>query len=80
MNSVKENLHSIIDTFHDEEFLKSVYEILKEKDDQQPGKIWKSLTDAQQKDVIRSASEINQPEKQISHDDMIKKNQQWLEK
>lgn len=80
MNSVKENLHSIIDNFNDEEFLRSVYEILKEKDDQQAGKIWKSLTDAQQKEVILSVGEINQPEKQVSHSDMIKKNQQWLEK
>lgn len=78
MNSVKENLHSIIDTFNDEEFLRSVYEILKEKDDQHAGKIWKNLTNAQQQEVIRSASEINQPEKQVGHTDMIKKNQQWL--
>ena len=80
MNSAKENLHSIIDNFNDEEFLKSVYEILKEKDDQQPGKIWKSMTETQRNEVISSASEINRPEKQVSHDDMIKKNQRWLEK
>ncbi|MEK6781569.1 MAG: hypothetical protein AABY93_07670 [Bacteroidota bacterium] len=80
MNSVKENLHSIIDNFNDDEFLESVYDILKEKDKQQPGEIWKSLTDTQQKEVVRSVSEINQSEKQISHNDMIKRNQRWLEK
>ncbi len=80
MNTVKESLHIVIDGFNDDEFLKSIYEILIEKDKQQPGKIWMNLTQIQQMEVMQSANEISNPKKQIDHNDMIKKNQQWLGK
>lgn len=80
MNSVKENLHTIIERFDDEEFLKSVYDILKERENQQPGLIWNSLNALQQREVLQAASEIDQPLKQTSHAEMVKKNRKWLGK
>jgi hypothetical protein len=80
MNSVKENLHMIIEHFDDEEFLKSVYEILKEKEGQQPGAIWDSLSPKQQNEVLQAVNEIDQPLKQTSHAEMVKKNHRWLKK
>lgn len=80
MNTVKESLHIVIDGFNDDEFLNSIYEILIEKDKQQSGKIWMNLTQIQQREVMHSANEISNPNKQIDHSDMIKKNQQWLGK
>ena len=80
MNSVKENLHTIIERFDDEEFLKSVYDILKERENQQPGLIWNSLNALQQREVLQAASEIDQPLKQTSDAEMVKKNRKWLGK
>ena len=80
MNSVKEKLHSIIDHFKDEELLAAVYEILQEKERQQPGELWKELTIAQKEEVLNAARETTKTEKQISHDHMVQKNSRWLEK
>jgi hypothetical protein len=80
MNSVKEELHTIIEDFDDEDFLESVYEILKEKKNQHPGILWGSLTSSQQKEVLQTATEINEPLKQTSHTEMVIKNRKWLGK
>ena len=67
MNTVKENLHTIIENFDDEELLNSVYEILSEREKQMPSKIWDSLSQSQQNEVLNAANEIGNPTKQTSH-------------
>ena len=80
MNTIKENLHTIIDNFDDDEFLSAVYEILQSKQDSQPGKIWETLDEEQKKVVIEAANNTDKLERQINHARMVEKNKKWLEK
>jgi N-methylhydantoinase B/oxoprolinase/acetone carboxylase alpha subunit len=77
MKSVKENLHSLIDTIGDEMLLESVYEILKQGNTKSQGAIWQSLTDKQQEDVIHAAENLDD-DRQLSNSAMIEKNKKWL--
>jgi hypothetical protein len=80
METIKENLHFIIDNFDDDDFLSTIYEILQAKQKQHAGEIWKSLAEEQQKEIIQAASDIEKSNKQITHDSMIEKNKKWLGK
>lgn len=80
MSNVRNNLHQIIDSIEDEALLQSVFELLEETKLQKPGAIWKSLTESQQRLTLAAEREISYPDRQISHDEMKKKNSKWLEK
>ncbi|HEY9048901.1 MAG TPA: hypothetical protein VIN08_23535 [Ohtaekwangia sp.] len=81
MSSVKESLHGIIDSIDDEALLESIYEFLETRKDQQPGKIWESLTPLQKQNVLDAERDIiDNPEEHVSHDEMRKRNKRWLEK
>lgn len=77
MKTVKENLHSLIDTIGDEKLLESVYEILQESSGQ--GRIWQSLTEQQKQEVLHAAKNLNDPH-QLPNSAMIEKNKKWLTK
>jgi hypothetical protein len=78
MNSVKENLHTLIDTISDDELLESVYELLRDQSKNE-GRIWASLTAEQQKEVISITESIGRTES-IPHQTMIELNKKWLSK
>lgn len=78
MNSVKENLHTLIDTISDDELLESVYELLRDQSKNE-GRIWASLTAEQQKEVISITESIGRTES-IPHQIMIELNKKWLSK
>ncbi|HEY9009315.1 hypothetical protein [Ohtaekwangia sp.] len=81
MNSVKENLHGIIDSIDDEALLESIYEFLETRKEQQQGKIWESLTPLQKQNILEAEQDIHDhPEEHVSHDEMRKRNKKWLEK
>ena len=77
MKSVKENLHSLIDTIGDEMLLESVYEILQQSSTNSNGAIWQSLSAKQQQEVIQAASSLSDA-RQLSNNAMIEKNEKWL--
>lgn len=78
MNSIRENLHNIIDSYEDEDFLNTVYEILQSKQGIQSGTLWETLSEEQRTRVVKSANDTGNPEKQISHEDMLRRNDKWL--
>jgi predicted P-loop ATPase len=79
MNPVKASLHQIIDTIEDDDLLKAIHDLLNERNRQKAGKIWDSLSELQKRNVIAAEEEIRYADKQVSHDEMIKKNKRWLD-
>ena len=79
MKDVKNHILEMIDAIDDESFLEAVYDILQSKQLQKKGSIWNSLTKEQQEEVLKASNETSQPEKQVSHEDMIERNRKWLE-
>lgn len=79
MKDVKKRIQAIIQDIEDDPFLEAVYEVLESRRNQKSGTIWHTLTSEQQEEILKAAEETNQPEKQISHDEMVERNRKWLE-
>jgi len=80
IKDIKKNIPDIIDSIDDDSFLEAVYDILQSKQNQGDGKIWQSLTDRQQEEVLNASDETQEPNQQTDHDIMIERNRKWLEK
>lgn len=80
MRNIKNDIHEIIDSIHDQDFLEMIYDILQNKEPIKGQRIWKSLNNAQKSEVLKASDEINDTTKQTSHERMIEKNKKWLEK
>lgn len=54
---LKSNLHKIVDRINNEELLRTLYDFLKLRENLEEGRIWKSLTEDQKKEVFLSYEE-----------------------
>ena len=54
---LKSNLHKIVDKINNEELLRTVYDFLKLRENSEEGRIWKTLTEDQKKEVYLSYEE-----------------------
>lgn len=54
---LKTNIHNIVDSIQNEQLLRTVYDFLKLKDNEQTGKIWDSLSDDEKSEVLLSYEE-----------------------
>ena len=54
---LKSNLHKIVDKINNEELLRTIYDFLKVRENLDEGRIWKTLTEEQKKEVYLSYEE-----------------------
>jgi len=65
-------LHKILDKIENEQLLRTIYDFLKQREDAEEGKIWKTLTEEQKKEVYLSYEE-SQDDKNLIDWDTVKK-------
>lgn len=54
---LKSNLHKLVDKITNEELLRTIHDFLKLRENSEEGRIWKSLTEDQKKEVFLSYEE-----------------------
>lgn len=69
---LRSDLHKILDKIDNEQLLRSIYEFLKEQEQNEEGKIWRTLSDDQKQEVSKSNEEAAN-ESNIKRWDDIKK-------
>jgi len=69
---LKSDLHKILDKIENEQLLRTIYDFLKQREDAEEGKIWKTLTEEQKKEVYLSYEE-SQDDKNLIDWDTVKK-------
>ena len=65
---LKSNLHKIIERTQDEQLLRILYDFLKQKEDQPPGQLWSSLSQAQKQEVFLSFEESEEEENLVDRE------------
>lgn len=69
---LKSSLHKIVDKIDNEELLRTIYDFLKLRENSQAGRIWKSLTEEQKKEVFLSYEESGDDNNLISWEEVKK--------
>jgi hypothetical protein len=70
---LRSNLHKMVDKIDNEQLLHAIYDFLKDRMRSEEGKIWKSLTEEQKKEVYLSYQESEDHDNLISWEDVKKK-------
>lgn len=70
---LKSDLLKILNKIEDEQLLRTVYEFLKEGENTEQGRIWKTLTEDQKKEVYSSYEESQDDKNLIDWEDVKKK-------
>ncbi len=71
---LKSNLHQLIDGIQNPKLLESLNEILEARKRSSRGGLWNSLTAEQQKEVLASFDESENPENLIPHSQILREN------
>ena len=69
---LKSNLHKIVDKINNEELLRTIYDFLKLRENSEEGRIWKTLTEEQKKEVFLSYEESENDNNLVSWSDVKK--------
>jgi len=80
ISEIRNHFHTLIDTINDEKTLLQFYEALSFLQNKGKSKLWESLTEEQQQQVLASYEESKNPENEISHSEMKKEHEKWLSK
>jgi hypothetical protein len=75
---IKRNFHNLIDRIDNERLLINFYDLMKQRSSAQDGKLWNSLSEDQQDELLAALDEIQHPENLIPHSEMKKKHSKWL--
>lgn len=70
---LKSDLIKILGKIEDEQLLRAVYEFLKQSENSESGKIWKTLSEDQKKEVYSSYEESQDDKNLIDWEDVKKK-------
>lgn len=71
---LKSNLHQLIDGIQNPTLLESLHEILEARKKSAHGGLWSGLTAEQQKEVLTSFDESENPENLIPHSQILREN------
>jgi hypothetical protein len=77
---LKKNFHTLIDRIDNERLLKDFYDLFLRRSQSEEGTLWSNLTTKEQEELLLSEEESNYETNLISHQEMKKKHQKWLEK
>lgn len=69
---LKSSLHKIVDKIDNEELLRTIYDFLKLRENSQEGRIWKTLTEEQKREVFLSYEESEDENNLISWEEVKK--------
>lgn len=78
VTSIKQKLHDLIEGIDNESILNQVYELISKKSSSKEGDLWSKLTDEQQKEVLLSLEESEEPYNLISEEEVKKNHKKWL--
>jgi len=70
---LKSSLHKMVDKINNEELLRTLYDFLKIRENDEEGQIWKTLTEDQKKEVFLSYEESEDEKNLISWDEVKKR-------
>ncbi|MBS1544267.1 MAG: hypothetical protein JST14_11575 [Bacteroidetes bacterium] len=70
---LKSNLHKMVDKIENEELLRTIHDFLKLRENSKEGRIWKSLTEEQKREVFLAYEESEDDNNLISWEE-VKKN------
>lgn len=70
---LKSDLLKILDKIENEQLLRAIYDFLKQREDAEEGKIWKTLTEEQKKEVYLSYEESQKDNNLIDWNTVKKK-------
>ncbi len=70
---LKSDLHKILDKIDNEQLLRTIYDFLKQRENEQEGHIWKTLTEEQRSEVYLSYKESHEDKNLIAWDALKKK-------
>lgn len=76
----KEKFHHLIDTISDMRLLNSYYLLIQQLHNRQTGELWKSLSPAEQEELMMAYEESFDPDNLLSHKEVKKQIQKWLGK
>jgi hypothetical protein len=76
--SIKQKLHDLIEKIDNESLLNQVYELIYKKNTSREGDLWNKLTPDQQKEVLLSLEESNDPANLISEEEAKRNHKKWL--
>ena len=67
---LKSNLHKIVDSIEDERLLRAIYDFLNTRQHSEEGKMWRSLTEEQKREVLQAYEESQDDSSLISDDEV----------
>lgn len=70
---LKSDLHRILESIENEEVLRAIFDFLKEKENTEEGRIWKTLTEEQKSEVYQSLAESLDDNNLTSREEIKKK-------
>lgn len=76
----KEAFHKLIDKIEDEGLLNDYYNLISKLNNSQEGALWNSLTLEQKEELLLSYEESKDPINLISHEEVVGRFSEWLEK
>jgi len=72
MNTIelKQSFHDLIDSIDNENLLINFYDLIKKRSSAKEGQLWNKLTDQEQKELLLSLEESENPKNLIDHEKM----------
>lgn len=70
---LKTNIHKIVDRIQNEQLLRTLYDFLKARENNQTGQLWNSLTEEQKKEVLLAYEESEDENNLIDGESVFKK-------
>lgn len=78
--NIKDNFHHLIDEIDDEQLLEDYYKLVQRLQENQSDKLWNSLNENQQGELLLAYDESFDKANLISHELVKKQHEQWLKK
>ncbi|HNP08552.1 MAG TPA: hypothetical protein PKN99_13045 [Cyclobacteriaceae bacterium] len=76
----KDDFHKLIDGIEDEEVLKGYFKLIQRLNDNHTGELWDGLSSAEKEELLLSYEESFEPNNLLSHEEVKKQHNKWLEK
>ena len=76
--SIKQKLHDLIEHIDNESILNQVYELMYKKKSASEGDLWSKLSPEQQKEVLSSLEESENPGNLIDNEEIKRNHKKWL--
>lgn len=69
---LRSNIHKIVDGIQNEQLLKTIYDFLKVRETNEPGRLWDSLTEDQKQEVLLAYDESEDENNLIDREKVFK--------